>query len=239
MCRGQTGACKTAWNGIIRGAAGQQPSTLQFCRCAPVREQGGLSTLLPVADAPAQVLAAAGTTGATIELALIDALGAVLAEDVIATIAVPGHDNSAMDGYAPGGGGCYQAALPVSQRIAAGSAAAGAELAAGTAARIFTGAVIPPGADAVVMQENCQEHAGVVTISGPVVEGRIFVPGARYSPWGRGACQGRVLRPQDLGLLASVGRAAVVYRPLRVAVLSTGDETGRAGQWAAAKWPAL
>lgn len=184
-----------------------------------------MSTLLPVADALAQVLAAAGTTGATIELALIDALGAVLAEDVIATIAVPGHDNSAMDGYA------LRAAdatgpLPVSQRIAAGSAAAGAELAAGTAARIFTGAVIPPGADAVVMQENCQEHAGVVTISGPVVEGQNIRPRGQDIALGAAVlARGRVLRPQDLGLLASVGRAAVrVYRPLRVAVLSTGDE---------------
>ncbi|MCB1710640.1 MAG: molybdopterin molybdotransferase MoeA, partial [Halioglobus sp.] len=180
---------------------------------------------MPVADALAQVLAAAGTTGATIELALIDALGAVLAEDVIATIAVPGHDNSAMDGYA------LRAAdatgpLPVSQRIAAGSAAAGAELAAGTAARIFTGAVIPPGADAVVMQENCQEHAGVVTISGPVVEGQNIRPRGQDIALGAAVlARGRVLRPQDLGLLASVGRAAVrVYRPLRVAVLSTGDE---------------
>ncbi|MCB1733303.1 MAG: molybdopterin molybdenumtransferase MoeA, partial [Halieaceae bacterium] len=87
-----------------------------------------MSTLLPVADALAQVLAAAVTTGATSEATLIDALGTVLAEDVIATIAVPGHDNSAMDGYA------LRAAdatgpLPVSQRIAAGSAAASAELA--------------------------------------------------------------------------------------------------------------
>lgn len=180
--------------------------------------------LLPVAEALARVLASVREHPGAIGMELVDALGAVLAEDVVAAIAVPGDDNSAMDGYA------LRAAdaagpLPVSQRIAAGSAAT-THLAPGTAARIFTGAVIPPGADAVVMQENCREQAGVVTVSGPVSQGQNIRPrGQDIAPGSTVLPRGRVLRPQDMGLLASLGHSTVrVYRPLRVAVLSTGDE---------------
>jgi molybdopterin molybdotransferase len=158
------------------------------------------------------------------EVALIDALGSVLADDVVASIAVPGDDNSAMDGYALR---AAEAAGPlqVSQRIAAGAGEA-VFLAPGTAARIFTGAAIPPGADAVVMQENCEERDGVLAVSGPVTPGQNIRPrGQDIAPGSTVLARGRVLRPQDMGLLASIGRSTVeVYRPLRVAVLSTGDE---------------
>jgi molybdopterin molybdotransferase len=183
-----------------------------------------LTPLLSVAEALARVLAQAGPCQAVIEVALIDALGTVLAEDVVADIAVPGDDNSAMDGYA------LRAAeattpLQVSQRIAAGSSE-DVFLEAGTAARIFTGAAIPPGADAVVMQENCEERDGVVAVSGPVMAGQNIRPrGQDIAAGSTVLARGRVLRPQDMGLLASIGRSTVrVYRPLRVAVLSTGDE---------------
>ncbi|MDH4041320.1 MAG: molybdopterin molybdotransferase MoeA [Gammaproteobacteria bacterium] len=180
--------------------------------------------MLSLADALARVLAAAGPTHATVRTGLVDALGAVLAEDVLAHLAVPGDDNSAMDGYALRAADAARP-LRVSQRMAAGDAP-GVALAPGTAARIFTGAVVPPGADAVVMQENCLEVDGVVTVSGAVSPGQNIRPRGQDIAIGSTViARGRVLRPQDLGLLASVGRSAVqVYRPLRVAVLSTGDE---------------
>jgi molybdopterin molybdotransferase len=182
-----------------------------------------LSALLPVAEALAQVLASARPTTDVVQLPLLDALGHVLAADVVSPIAVPGDDNSAMDGYAvrvselPG-------PLRISQRIPAG--AVGTALQPGSAARIFTGAAIPPGADAVVMQENCQADDGMVSVSGAVAVGQNIRP--RGQDFGVGETildRGRVLRPQDIGLLASIGLAVVeVFRPLRVAVLSTGDE---------------
>lgn len=183
-----------------------------------------MKPLLPLAEALARVLASAAPNQPVITVALIDALGSVLAEDVVAGIAVPGDDNSAMDGYAlrarDGG-----EPLPVSQRIAAGRSSR-EPLAPGTAARIFTGATVPAGADAVVMQEDCREEGGVVTISAAVIRGQNIRPrGQDIAPGARVLTSGRVLRPQDLGLLASVGRATVkIYRPLKVAILSTGDE---------------
>lgn len=182
-----------------------------------------MSTLLPVEEALATILASAKPPVKSHTIPLIDALGATLAADIVSPIAVPCEANSAMDGYA------VRAAeaglvLPVSQRIAAGTV--GTPLAEGTAARIFTGAPLPLGADAVVMQENCSQSECGVAITGPIE------PGQNVRPCGqdiaRGSIvlrRGRVLRPQDLGLLASIGLAEVaVFRPLRVAVLSTGDE---------------
>lgn len=155
--------------------------------------------------------------------ALLDALGCVLAEDQSAGIAVPGDDNSAMDGYALRAADAT-APLPVSQRIAAGQV--GEPLAPGTAARIFTGAVIPPGADVVVMQEACRVQDGTVRVSGAVQSGQnIRRRGQDIEIGAKVLSRGRVLAPQDIGLLASLGMTDVpVIPPLRVAILSTGDE---------------
>ncbi|MGL4566087.1 MAG: molybdopterin molybdotransferase MoeA, partial [Halioglobus sp.] len=183
-----------------------------------------MKPLLPLAETLARMLASTSPTDAVHPVALIDALGAVLAEDVVAPVAVPAEDNSAMDGYALRAGDAG-GPLRVSQRIAAGSRP-GPLLAPGTAARIFTGAPLPPGADAVVMQEDCREVDGVVTVSTAVSPGQNIRPRGQDIALGASVLsRGRVLRPQDMGLLASVGRAAIqAYQPLRVAVLSTGDE---------------
>ena len=183
-----------------------------------------MTPLLALADALERVLASVRPTQAITKMGLIDALGAVLAEDVLATVPVPGDDNSAMDGYALRAAEA-DTGLRVVQRIAAGSTEA-VELAPGTAARIFTGAAIPPGADAVVMQENCSVLDDVLTVSGPVEPAQNVRPRGQDIAAGSTVLKrGRVLRPQDIGLLASVGCATVpVYTPLKVAVLSTGDE---------------
>jgi molybdopterin molybdotransferase len=182
-----------------------------------------LTPLLPVEEALSRVLASVTPVSETLSLALVDALGKVLAEDVISSLDVPGEDNSAMDGYALRTADSAQA-LPVSQRIPAGYV--GTPLQPGTAARIFTGAAIPAGADAVVMQENCRESDGIVSVEGEVRPGQNIRPRGQDIVRGARVLEaGRRLRAQDLGLLASVGRdRARVYRPLRVAVLSTGDE---------------
>lgn len=188
-----------------------------------------MSSLLPVAEALGRILAGARPATSLVELTLIDALGLVLGDDVVSPVAVPGEANSAMDGYALRAADAGSP-LPVSQRIAAGGGTV--PLAPGTAARIFTGAPVPPGADAVVMQEDCREEGGRVSVTGPVAVGQNIRP--RGQDIAEGAVvlsRGRILRPQDLGLLASVGRDKVrVCRPLRVAVLATGDELVEPGR---------
>ena len=155
-----------------------------------------------------------------------DADGRVLAADLLSGLDVPAHDNSSMDGYAvrcsdwPGADTCLQ----VSQRIAAGSS--GHLLAPASVARIFTGAPIPAGADAVVMQEDCEALDGGVRI---LVQP---VPGQWIRRHGEDvACGAVVLRcgerlsPASLGLAASIGFADVQVAPrVRVALFSTGDE---------------
>lgn len=155
--------------------------------------------------------------------ALLAAHGSVLAGDMVAAIAVPPEDNSAMDGYAVRAAEAGDP-LPVTQRIPAGAAAA--PLAPGTAARIFTGATVPPGADAVVIQEHCRELDGCLRVLEPVSPGdNIRRRGQDIAEGSLVFAAGRRLRAPDLGLLASLGLAEVpVYRPLRVALLSTGSE---------------
>jgi molybdopterin molybdotransferase len=170
-----------------------------------------------------------------------EALGRVLAADVVSTLDVPPADNTSMDGYAvrvadvPTAG----TVLAVAQRIPAG--VLGAPLAAGTAARIFTGAQVPPGADAVVMQEQCEPLPGEDRTDTALGRVRIqAVPLAgqwirrRGEDVKRGAtvlARGTRLAPQALGLAASVGAGTLsVLRRPRVAVFSTGDELVMPGQ---------
>jgi molybdopterin molybdotransferase len=170
--------------------------------------------------------AAAARIAEVEQVAAADALGRVLAADLVSAIDVPPQDNSAMDGYAvrtadaPAG-----AELPVLQRIAAGHV--GSALAPGGAARIFTGAQVPAGADAVVMQEHT-EPAGadrVRIVAAPGAGQWIRRRGEDVRAGAAVLARGTRLTPAALGLAATVGCAAldVVRRP-RVALLSTGDE---------------
>jgi molybdopterin molybdotransferase len=158
--------------------------------------------------------------------------GRVLAQAQRATIDAPPLDNSAMDGYALAVADvpCPETRLPVSQRIQAGSV--GATLQPGTAARIFTGAPIPAGADAVVMQELCQHTGDAVLINHQPKEGdHIRRAGSDIATGSEILAAGQRLRPQDTALAASVGIAQLsVFRRLRVAVLFTGDELRMPGQ---------
>lgn len=183
-----------------------------------------MKPLLPVAEALSQVLERAQPSAEIEEVPLLESLGRVLARDQVSAIDVPGEDNSAMDGYAVRVADTGAADLPVSQRIPAGTS--GTPLAPGTVARIFTGAPIPPGADAVVMQEDCTVEGERIAINAQISEGQHVRPAGQDIARGSTVlATGRRLRPQDLGLLASIGCATVpVYRPLRVAILSTGDE---------------
>ena len=190
------------------------------------------SPLLPLETALAQLLAALDDRPVRTEMcSTLQADGRVLAQQVVSELEVPPQDNSSMDGYAlrcadvaPG------RALPVSQRIPAGSQ--GAPLQAGTVARIFTGAPIPPGADGVVMQEDCQEVQGA-DASSPAIQVQTQ---PQVGQWIRrrgedvtlGATvlqSGLRLGPAALGMAASVGLAQlqVACKP-RVALFSIGDE---------------
>lgn len=165
-------------------------------------------------------------------LPLSEALGCILAESQIALMAVPTDDNSAMDGYAMRSQDCESGAciLPVTQTIAAGHP--GQPLRANTAARIFTGAPIPDGANAVVMQENTEREGNSVRVL------QVPKPGENIRKAGhditRGSevlSAGHRLLPQDLGLLASLGITEVkILRPLTIAIVNTGDEVVTQGQ---------
>ena len=169
------------------------------------------------------------------QVSTFEADGRVLAQDLVAGLTVPPRDNSAMDGYAVRLAECTgDVVLPVSQRIPAGTV--GQPLAAGTVARIFTGAQVPDGADAVVMQEDTEAIAGDGL--GQVRIRPVPRPGQNIRRAGEdvqaGAtvlARGERLTPQALGLAASIGFAKlpVVRRP-RVALLSTGDELVMPGE---------
>ncbi len=204
--------------------------------------------LLPYDRAVEDLLAAATPLAETETVPVAKALGRVLAENLRATIDVPPANNSAMDGFAirfddiaqANSSNAGRVVLPVSQRIPAG--ATPSPLKPGTAARIFTGSEIPPGADTVVMQEQCRSLAGT-DVDGIDCDRAVEFPanvtcgdhvrekGLDITAGSTILRQGHKLLPQDLGLLASVGMAEVeVYRRLRLAILSTGDEIVEPGQ---------
>ena len=195
-------------------------------------------SLTPLPEALARLLALVSPASATERVSTLQADGRVLAEDIASGLQVPPNDCSAMDGYAIrladlGALAPNAAVLPVSQRIPAG--ASPTPLQAGTAARIFTGAPVPAGADAIVMQEyaTTQRTAEAEAYPlGAVRVQRVPQPGQWIRRAGedvlRGAnvlSRGTRLGPAELGLAASVGRDTLwVARQPRVALFSTGDE---------------
>lgn len=186
--------------------------------------------LTSVDDAIAAILAQAPTVQETEWVPLDAALGRILASAQTVPADVPPADNSAVDGYALRAADAGGQPLPVSARWPAGTAPE--PLAPGTAARIFTGSEIPAGADAVVMQENVAVSDGGIEILSPVTAGQnIRRAGQDLAAGDVALAAGTRIRPQEMGLLASIGVAQVpVRRRLRVAILSTGDELVEPGQ---------
>lgn len=188
--------------------------------------------MISVCAAIEQLVASAKATDAIESQPVTQSHSRVLAEDIIAAIDVPPADNSAMDGYAF----CYADALrnnftlPLSQRVPAG--AAPQPLAQSTIARIFTGAEIPAGADTVAMQENCTEQDGNVTINGTVTAAaNIRLKGQDIQAGKTILSAGTKLRAQEMGLLSSIGVKTVqVFKPLKIAIFSTGDELVEPGE---------
>src|SRR4029077_6921804 len=196
------------------------------------------SAVISVGDALRAVLEATPVLG-TERLLLGTAAGRGAGEDVVGAPAGPAGPNSGMDGFAVRGDDVRTA--PARLRLI-GSAPAGTVLAVpvepGTAAKIFTGSVVPDGADTVVRVEDTEERDGVVAIRVPVRPGaNVRLAGEDIEPGAFVVEAGAVIGPADVGGLASVGRATVVvHRRPRVAILSTGaelvevDETPGPGQ---------
>ena len=183
--------------------------------------------LKPLDEALAELLAHAAPLGRAETVLTFDADRRVLAEDVVAALDVPAHDNSAMDGYAVRSADWMNAktVLQVNQRIAAGSN--GSALAAMSAARIFTGAPIPDGADAVVMQEDCTtlQPDSVSVATQPKAGQWIRRRGEDVTAGRTVLSKGELLAPESIGLAASIGYEKLcVAAPVRVALFSTGDE---------------
>jgi molybdopterin molybdotransferase len=202
------------------------PASLRDASCADDYDPNSM----PVDAARALIRQYLAPVTATERVHIRQALDRVLAEDIVSPHAVPGHDNSAMDGWAIRFADLGAGAETTLRRVGAsfaGKPYAGS-IGAGEAVRIFTGAVMPGGADTVVMQERASEadghvriHAGAVTRAG---QNRRFA-GEDLRAGQRVFERGQVVRPAELGMLASLGINEVsVYRKLRVAFFSTGDE---------------
>lgn len=191
-----------------------------------------LAGLLTYEQAVAGLLAHAKTIERTERLALREANNRILATEVASRIDVPGWDYSAMDGYALRSADVRAIGqrLVVSQRIPAGVSPD--PLAVGTAARIFTGAPVPPGADAVVIQEVCQQQGDAVIVDAqPSVGENIRRRGEDIAAGDSLIAAGTRLKPQHLGLLASVGIPEVIVRARpRVALFASGDELVMPGE---------
>lgn len=188
--------------------------------------------MLTLDDALSRLLGAVSPLSEIQTLSTFDALGSVLRQDVRSVLDVPPQDNTSMDGYAlrcadvPAAG----VLLPVTQRIPAG--VVGQPLQPGSAARIFTGAQVPSGADAIVMQELCEAVGDAVRVNAVPVEGQwIRRRGEDVRSGSVVLPSGTRLTPQALGLAATVGAATLqVTRRPRVALFSTGDELVMPGE---------
>lgn len=199
----------------------------------------GRTPLRALDSALSELLAHAQPLGRTEWLDTLQADGRVLAQDLVSALHVPAFDNSSMDGYALRAIdlGADQP-LPISQRVPAGHEAT--DLQPGTAARVFTGARIPPGADVVVPQEDVQlTPEGGLRVRTPVQPGQFIRRAGEDIARGTTVLQkGERLTPASLGLAASIGLAQVpLAERVRVALLSTGDELVLPGQVAPQELP--
>ena len=188
--------------------------------------------LMSVDEALAAMLSGARAVAEVEEVATLEATGRVLARAQRSTMDVPPMDNSAMDGYAVRLADVKAAGtrLRIAQRIAAGSV--GQPLEPGTAARIFTGAPVPAGADAVVMQEYCSQEKDLVSMKKIPEPGEwIRLAGSDIQAGSEILAAGIRLRPQDIGLAASVGISTLpVCRKARIGLFFTGDELVMPGE---------
>jgi molybdopterin molybdotransferase len=187
--------------------------------------------LLSVDDALARLLAEAKPVAEVEEVPTLEATHRVLARAQRSTMDVPPMDNSAMDGYAVRLSDLKERnSLSVKQKIMAG--AVGKPLEPGTAARIFTGAPIPPGADAIVMQEHCTVEKDSVVINKKPKPGQwIRTVGSDVKKGGEILRAGKRLLPQDTGLAASVGiKSLTVFRKIKLGLFFTGDELVMPGE---------
>jgi molybdopterin molybdotransferase len=189
--------------------------------------------LLPIDEARRLIFARVGPVAGVETAGLRQAAGRILAADIVAERDVPGFANSAVDGYAvrfddldP----AAETALRRIDRIAAGHRPKGA-VAPGTAARIFTGAILPEGADTVIMQEDCRAEGEIVRVRPGIARGaNRRLAGEDVAAGAVALAAGRRLGPAEIGLLAALGRTQVpVRRPLSAALFSTGDELREPG----------
>lgn len=194
---------------------------------------GGGEASLSVAEARERLLAACGPLAGREQVAVRSALGRVLAADIVAPFDVPAHDNSAMDGFAVRAEdlGSDETALRLVGTAYAGGAFSG-QVGSGQAVRIMTGAVMPRGADSVIIQEVARVEGEQVFVPACDKPGQNVRRAGEDLAAGRAAiAAGRRIGPPELGLIASLGLAEVsVVRRLRVAFFSTGDELASIGR---------
>jgi molybdopterin molybdotransferase len=202
------------------------PSSLRAISCADDYDPDSM----PVDKARALIRTFLTPVAATECVHIRQALGRVLGADVVSPVDVPGHDNSAMDGYAVRFADLAAAGETTLARVGESFAGKPATVGVGPGqcVRIFTGAVMPAGADTVVMQERAREDAGGVHVAAGAVakagQNRRFA-GEDLKAGQVVFRAGQLVRPAELGMMASLGIGEVtVYRRLRVAFFSTGDE---------------
>jgi molybdopterin molybdotransferase len=187
---------------------------------------------MPVAKARAFIHQFLEPVRGVLRVPVRSALGRVLAEDVHSPVDVPAHRNSAMDGWAMRGAdlAAGEATLTEVGASFAGRPFAG-KMAAGQCVRIMTGGVVPEGADTVVMQERARADGKSITFAAGQKTGQnVREAGEDLKAGSVALTRGRMVRPAELGLIASLGIGEVaVYRPLRVAFFSTGDELKSVG----------
>ncbi len=188
--------------------------------------------LLPFSQALSNMLSAISPITESEQVSLAQALGRVLAQDVLSPVSVPPNDNSAMDGYAF----AYASLADTNCLTLVGRSMAGqpfnGQCQAGECIRIMTGAKIPDGCDTVEMQENCQlDDSQVQFLSTRKLGDNVRKSGEDIASGATVFTAGRVLNAADIGVLASLGVASIqVYRKLKVALISTGDELKRPEQ---------